>query len=49
VGFDRSKKRPGIHSVRVQGEIASVDEKAAASFPGELQQIIEGHFLKNKF
>jgi hypothetical protein len=39
--FDRFKKRSGIHNVRVRGEIASADEKAAASFPGGLQQIIE--------
>jgi predicted transcriptional regulator len=28
--FDRFKKRSGVHSVRVQGEIVSADEKAAA-------------------
>jgi hypothetical protein len=39
--FDRFKKRSGIHSFRVRVEIASAEEKTAASFPGELQQITE--------
>ena len=39
--FDRSKKRYGLHNVKLTGEHASADHEAAETFPAQLTQLIE--------
>jgi hypothetical protein len=39
--FDRFKQRNNLHSIRITGEAASADKKAAQKFPATLKAIIE--------
>jgi len=39
--FDRFKQRTNLHSIRITGEAASADKKAAQKFPATLKAIIE--------
>ena len=38
--FNRFKARNNLHNVKVSGEVASADLKAAEEFPGKLAEII---------
>ena len=46
--FDKFKSRSGLRNIKITGEAASADEKAAAKYPAELRKIIEENGYDNR-